>query len=71
MTIDDSLDISRNTKIVAAAFLTYYSAHNDATLDEIIYELDKHNKLNFKQRNPVTFLNLLYSAGIKVYCCIA
>ena len=70
MTIDDSLDISRNTKIVAA-FLAYYDTHRDATLDEIIYELDKHNKLNFKQRNPVTFLNLLYSAGIKVYCCIA
>lgn len=67
----DSLDLSHDTAIIVAAFLAYYDKHRDATLDEIIYELDKHNKLNTKQRNPVTFLNLLYKAGVKVYCYIA
>ena len=67
----DSLDLPHDTAIVVAAFLAYYDNHRDATLDEIIYELDKHNKLNFKRRNPVTFLNLLYKAGVKVYCYIA
>ena len=67
----DSLDLPHDTAIVVAAFLAYYDTHRDATLDEIIYELDKHSKLNFKQRNPVTFLNLLYKAGVKVYCYIA
>ena len=62
----DSLDLPHDTAIVVAAFLAYYDTHKDATLDEIIYELDKHSKLNFKQRNPVTFLNLLYKAGVKV-----
>lgn len=67
----DSLDLPHDTAIVVAAFLAYYDTHRDATLDEIIYELDKHNKLNFKLRNPVTFLNLLYKAGVKVYLYIA
>lgn len=67
----DSLDLSHDTAIIVAAFLAYYDKHRDATLDEIIYELDKHNKLNTKQRNPVTLLNLLYKAGVKVYCYIA